>query len=63
VDWTTNMMLFFGILLNVILLSPSGKTFVCVSIYGDFSLLAIRFPRSLDAFPPITANLANVSTK
>ena len=55
-DWTTTTILFFGIRPNVILLSPSGKIFVFVSTYVAFSLLAIRFARSLEAFPPITAN-------
>jgi hypothetical protein len=47
---------------NVILLSPSGKTLVFASIYGAFSLLAIRFARSLDALPATTTNLTNIST-
>ena len=62
-DWTTIMILFFGIRPHVILLSPSGKTLVFASTYGAFSLLAIRFPRSFDALPAITANLTNISTE
>jgi len=63
VDCTTSITLFFGMRPYVILLSPSGKTLVFASTYGAFSLLAIRFPRSLDALPAITANLTNSSTK